>query len=84
MNVRIDESRDNGKPQGVDAFGILRQSHIRDQSNGIDSAISNDDATRRECFGRTQDGASVDDQSAITHARYPDAPELCEGCRRLR
>ena len=84
MNMWIDESGDNGKPQGVDVFGILRQSQVRDQSNGIDSAIANDDAARREFFSGTQNGTGVDDQNAITHARYPDAPGLCEGCRRLR
>jgi hypothetical protein len=82
--VWVDESGDNGKPQGVDVFGIFRQTHVREQSNGIDSAFSNDDAARRVSLGGTQDGAGVDDQSAITHARYPDAPGLCEGCRRRR
>ena len=84
MNVRIDESGDNGKQQGVDVFDIIRRAQVRKQSNGFDSAISNDDAARREFFGRTQNGAGVDNQNAITHARYPNAPELCEGCRRLR
>jgi len=84
MNVGIDESRDNGEPQGIDVFGILRQSKVRQQSNGIDSAIPNEDAARREFLSGTQDGTGVDDQNAITHARYPDAPGLCEGCRRRR
>ena len=84
MNVGIDESGDNGKPQGIDVLGIRRQSQVREQSNGIDSAVSNDDSARREFFNGTQDGTRVDDQNAITHARYPDAPGLCEGCRRLR
>ena len=84
MNMRIDESRDNGKAQCVDVFGILWQSQVRYPSNGIDSAIANDDAAWRECFGRTQDRTSVDDESAITHVRYPDAPGLCGGCHRPR
>jgi hypothetical protein len=84
MNVWIDESGNNGKPQGIDVFGILRQAQVREQSNGIDPAISNNDAAWREFVSGTQDGTGIDDESAITHARYPDAPGLCEGCRRRR
>lgn len=84
VNVWIDESGDDGQPQGVDMIGTIRRAHVREQSNGIDSSISNDDAAWRKFVRGAQDRAGIDNQNAITHARFPEAQEPCEGCRRLR
>ena len=84
MNMWVNESGDNPESQGVEVFGIFRRSEVRNQSNSLDLSISNDDPARREIFNWTQDSTGVDDKNAITHARNPDGPELCEDCRHLR
>ena len=84
MNVRINESGNNGEIADVDSFGAFRNTNILTKPDSFEPVISDHNASGREPIGGTQNDASIDNESPVTHDRRPDAPKPSADCRRLR